>query len=358
MLRVLHIQPVAERGGSDRALAALIGALPRDEFETHVVVPDVPPLAEAYRNVHVVPMRRITTSATPLYWLGYALAWPVVVVRLVRMIRRLRIDVVHTNSLHSWYGWAAALITRKPHVWSAREIVAQSGAALAVERFLVRHFATSVVAISGAVASQLDAKKTWVFSEGVDETRFRPVRTGSFRAEHGISPDTFLVGAAGRIDTWKGFDVLLDAWAKVARPGLELVVAGGAVPGKESYEHELRARAQATDAVRWIGPVGDLSAFYPDLDLFVMPSTLPEPLGLVMPESLACGTRVIATDHGGPPEVLAGHPERGTLVPPNDSGALAHAITTIAEGPRATEREALIDFPPSLWPRVLTEAAS
>src|SRR5439155_24468282 len=123
------IQPVAERGGSDHALARMIRTLEPDEFECHVVAPDIPPLAREFRNVHVVPMRRITTSATSSYWIAYALAWPVAVVRLALLIRRLRIDVVHSNSLHSWYGWAAAFITRRPHVWSAREIVEQSGAA-------------------------------------------------------------------------------------------------------------------------------------------------------------------------------------------------------------------------------------
>ena len=47
-------------------------------------------------------------------WLQYGVGWPIAVARIVRLIRTLSIDVVHSNSLHSWYGWAAAAITRAP----------------------------------------------------------------------------------------------------------------------------------------------------------------------------------------------------------------------------------------------------
>jgi glycosyltransferase involved in cell wall biosynthesis len=324
----------------------MLASLPAGEFERHVVVPDEPPLrAEleaAGARIHVVPMRRITTSGGFAYWLAYALQWPVVVARLVRLVRRLGIDVVHSNSLHSWYGWAAAWLTRRPHVWSAREIVVQSRAALTVERFLTRHFATIVVAISAAVARQLDARDVRIFFEPVAP---RHATSGRFRT----NPDEIIFGAAGRIDTWKGFDVLLDAWDE-AKLDARLLIAGGPVAGKEDYAAQLRDRAAAC----FVGPLDDLASFYADLDVFVLPSTEPEPLGLVMLEALAAGVPVIATDHGGPPEILAGHPERGRLVPPNDAHALAEAMREIAK--RRTSDEPLYVGPPAPWAAVFREA--
>jgi len=345
----------------------MIASLPVSDFECHVVVPDEPPLRAdldaAGAHVHIVVMRRITTTGSAGRWLGYALAWPVTVTRIAMLIRRLRIDVVHTNSLHSWYGWAAALLTRRPHVWSAREIVVQSPAALRLERFLVRHFATEVVSISGAVAGQLDVKNGRIFSESVDPERFRPDRAGAFRTKHAIADEAVLFGAAGRIDTWKGFDVLLDAWAIVAaaRSDMVLAIAGSAVEGKESYERELRARADATSGVRWIGPLDDPSDFFADLDAFVLPSTFPEPLGLVMLEALASGAPVIATDHGGPPEILAHHAERGRLVVSNDAPSLAEAILELAPASSSVAvraaRKPLYVQPPAPWAAVFTDAA-
>src|SRR5438445_11051865 len=108
---ILYIQPVAERGGSDQALVRMIRTLPRSSFICHVAVPAPSPMAEELRaagaTVHVVPMRRLTGSGGAGYWLGYAAAWPLTVVRLALLARRVKADVIHTNSLHSLDGWAA-----------------------------------------------------------------------------------------------------------------------------------------------------------------------------------------------------------------------------------------------------------
>jgi glycosyltransferase involved in cell wall biosynthesis len=378
MLRVLAVQPVAGRGGSDQALVAMIRSLPVDGFDVVVALPEAPPmrheLEAAGATVHVVPMRRITTSAGIGYRAAYALAWPVAVLRLARVIRRRRIDVVVSNSLHSWYGWAAAWLTGRPHVWVAREIVVQSATALRLERFLTRNFASAVVAMSHAIAAQLDARNVRVFTDAVDPERFSPSRAGTFRQELGVPDDAVLVGAAGRIDTWKGFGVLLQAWKLVTErrprelPPAHLAIAGLAVPGKERYERELAARAAALPDVHWLGAIEDVGALDADLDVFVLPSTEPEPFGLAMVEALACGVPVIATDHGGPVEVLGGHPERGRLVPPRDREALAAAIEELADPSRnptlpssaaaRRAREPLFTADPPPWAELFEEVAA
>jgi len=282
-------------------------------------------------------MERISTSHGVGTWARYAAGWPVAVVRLVRLIRTLDIDVVHTNSLHSWYGWAAAALTRRPHVWHAREINVQSGLALRVERLLTRHFATRVIAMSQAIADQLPGSDVVVIHETADATEFSPVRAGRFRSRAGIPDDAPLVGSAGRIDTWKGVDVLLDAFASVKErvPGAHLAVAGGAVAGKEAYFDGLRARAEALPDAHWLGPRTDVPEILADLDVFVMASTEPEPYGLVAVEALASGTPVVMTDAGGPREIAA-HATPGTarLVPIGDVVALADGIvdTLMTEG--------------------------
>jgi glycosyltransferase involved in cell wall biosynthesis len=346
MIRLLTIQPVAERGGSDQALVRMLRSLPPAEFECHVVVPAEPPLRAEYEAtgaaVHIVPMTRISRSHGAAQWLTYACAWPVVVARLVRLIRVLDIDVVHSNSLHSWYGWAAAAATRTPHVWHAREIVVQSDRALMVERFLTKHYATRVVCMSTAIADQLPGANTIVIAETADPEEFSPTRAGHFRADAGIPDDVPLVGGAGRIDTWKGFDVLLDAFALVrgSVPDAHLVIAGGPVAGKEWLSEELAARAAALPGTHWLGPRTDIAEVLADLDCFVLPSTEPEPYGLVAVEALASGVPVVLTDGGGPREIAAAAASgAATLVPPADAPALADAITRRLQsvGPTSTE---------------------
>jgi glycosyltransferase involved in cell wall biosynthesis len=355
MIRLCSIQPVAERGGSDQALLRLVRSLPPGDFECHVVLPSEPPLRAAFEatgtNVHIVPMRRISKSHGLLDWLAYALSWPVTVARLVRLVRRIDADVVHTNSLHSWYGWAVAPLARRPHVWHAREIVVQSGAALTLERFLTRHFASRVVCGSQAIADQLDPRNVVVIHDSPDPAVFNSRRAGRFRTHAGIPDDVPLAGTVGRLDTWKGFDVVLDAWprAKAECPTLHLVVAGGPVKGKERYAEQLESRAKALPDVHWLGEIEEeaVADLLADLDVLVLASTEPEPYGLVLTEALATGTPVVATDAGGPREILAtAHPGAGRLVAPRDPTALADGlVATIGTG-AATSASTRAQRPP------------
>lgn len=337
--RILSVQPVSDGGGSEHALIGMIRQLRADGWECHVAVPAPARLATEYGAagavLHVVPMRHLTTSGGRGRWAGFAAGWPVSVGRLVGLIRRLDPDVVHSNSLHTWYGWAAAWATHRPHVWHAREIVFQSGAALRVERYLARHFADRVIAVSAAVAGQLDPANVVVILDDPDPARFAPTRAGIFRSQVGLNDAETVIGSVARIDTWKGFEPLLDAFAAVAaaRPGVRLVIAGGAVPGKEDYAARVGARAEALGAL-WLGARDDIPDLLADLDLFVQVSTEPEPFGLVVVEALASGVPVVAGAAGGPlevlgPEAAAGPVPAGRLVVPGDAGALAAAILQV-----------------------------
>jgi L-malate glycosyltransferase len=341
MIRLLSVQPVAERGGSDQVLVRMMRSLPSHEFDCHIALPGPSPLADAFAaagaTLHTIPMRRISTSYGAGEWAAYVAGWPITVDRITRLIRRLGVDVVHTNSLHSLYGWAAAAITRRPHVWHAREIVVQSDAALNLERFLARHFAAKVICVSQAVADQLDAANVEVVYETVDPAEFRPDLAGRFRPRVGIPDDVPLVGGAGRLDTWKGFDVLLDAFesAKARRPDLQLVVAGGEVPGKEQFAVGLAARAERMRDVHWLGPRADVAELLADLDVFVLPSTDPEPSGTVVVEALTSGVPVVVSDAGGMREIVDhAAPGSGTRVPPRDAAALSDALVEVT--PRTT----------------------
>jgi len=339
--RILSIQPVAERGGSDRALVRLARSLAQGGWDCHIAVPGWPPMAAELENtgatIHVVPMRRITTSGGAGHWLAYLVAWPGSVIRLARLARRLDADVIHSNSLHSWYGWAVAAVLRRPHIWHAREIVVQSDAALVFERWLARHFADTVVAVSTAVAAQLDGAAVVVEYDEPDPGEFHPGRAGCFRSRFGIADEVPLVGAAGRIDTWKGLEVLLAAVPalQAGRPGVEFLIAGGVVRGKESFALGLKNRAAGLAGVHWLGERDDMAELIADLDVLVLPSTTPEPFGLAVVEALASGVPVVATAAGGPLEILGPAPGgAGRLIPPGDASRLVSAtLELLPPGP-------------------------
>ena len=83
----------------------------------------------------------------------------------------------------------------------AREIVVQSGAALRVERALCRHFATRVIAVSYAVAAQLDPANVVVLDEYLDPDEFSPARAGRVPQPASASPTTRRSSARSRAST-------------------------------------------------------------------------------------------------------------------------------------------------------------
>jgi glycosyltransferase involved in cell wall biosynthesis len=336
-IRILSVQPVAERGGSDQALLRLVRSLPRDEFDFHIALPGPSPLAAAFAaagaTLHEIPMRRISTSHGGGDWAGYVTGWPVAVTRLARLAHRLDVDIVHSNSLHTWYGWAAARLVRRPHVVHAREIVVQSRVALRVERFLCRHFARRVIAVSYAVAAQLDPANVIILDEYLDPAEFSPALAGGFRTTLDVPDDVPLVGAVARLDPLKGLDVLVDAFARVraTRPDAQLVVIGTPVLGQDEYARALRTRVAATEGARLLDSRDDIPAAMADFDVLAFPSVEPESYGLVLVEALASGTPVVTTDHGGPPEIVArADPRAGRVVPVGDADALAAALLELA----------------------------
>ncbi len=345
---------MAERGGSDHALLRLVQSLPAG-LAAHVAVPAEPPLRAEFEaagaTVHVIPMLRLTTSGGLGWWVAYALGWPVAVARLWRLGRQVGADVVHTNSLHSWYGWAAALLLRRPHLWHAREVVTQSSLALRVEQALTRRFAAVVIAASETVAVQLSGARVEVVLDDADRHAFSPGRSGAFRSDAGIADDVPLVAAASRLDTWKGVEVALAAWPSVraARPDAVLAVAGATVAGKAPFADELRRRAGAQDGVAWLGERSDVADLVADADVLVALSTTAEPWGLSVVEALACGVAVVATGLGGHVEILGrAAPDSGRLVPPNDIPATAAAILALlpASTSAPTRRRRRVLLPP------------
>jgi glycosyltransferase involved in cell wall biosynthesis len=344
-ITILSVQPVAERGGSDQALLRLVRSLPRGEFDFHIARPGPSPLAPEFAGagatLHEVPMRRLSTSHGAGEWAGYVGGWPVSVARLTALARRLDVDVVHSNSLHTWYGWAAARVLGRPHVVHAREIVVQSSTALRVERALCRHFATRVIAVSYAVAAQLDPANVVVLDEHLDTDEFAPSRAGAFRGRVDLPDDVPVIGAVARLDPLKGLDVLLDAHEQLRaeRPDIRLVIVGSPVLGQDDYAHALRARVELEPGALLLESRSDVPDVMADLDVLALPSIEPESYGLVLVEALASGTPVVASDHGGAPEIVArARPGTAAVAPPGDADALAARLRDLLPARTSPER--------------------
>ncbi len=135
--------------------------------------------------------------------------------------------------------------------------------------------------------------------------------------------------------------MLVDAFTRVraAVGECRLVVVGTPVLGQDGYAAGFRARVAATPGAQLLDGRDDIPDVMADLDVLAFPSVEPESYGLVLVEALASGTPVVATDHGGPPEIVArADPGAGRVVAAGDAGALAAAVLDLLPARTSPER--------------------
>jgi len=107
----------------------------------------------------------------------------------------------------------------------------------------------------------------------------------------------------GRLEPIKGVH---DAIEVAQRCGMRLIIAGNIAKGKEEYyEKEIRPNL-AAPFIEYVGPVNNAQKrdLLRDACALLFPIHWEEPFGIVMAESLACGTPVLAYPRGSVPEVL------------------------------------------------------
>ena len=163
---------------------------------------------------------------------------------------------------------------------------------------------------------------------GVNLDLFRPIGRETARCYLGLKEERIIL-FVGRIIPLKGIDNLLKAMTYLERKeGIKLVVIGGDEHCQTEVERlkDLSRSLKIQESVTFLGLVKQeiLPFFYSAANLCVVPSHY-ESFGLVVLESLACGTPVVATRVGGAESVIR-HGETGYVVRNNDSCHLADKI--------------------------------
>lgn len=163
----------------------------------------------------------------------------------------------------------------------------------------------------GATAAQIE-----VIPCGVNLNLFAPYDREQARLAFGWNQKRPVLLFAGRLDPFKGPDVLLRA-AAMMEEDAQIVLVGGNLAGDPDL-HKLQTLAkelQISQRVTFLGarPRQEMPMLYSAADVTVVPS-YHESFGLAAVESLACGTPVVATRAGGLTTIIQ-HGETGYLVP-------------------------------------------
>jgi Glycosyl transferases group 1 len=169
---------------------------------------------------------------------------------------------------------------------------------------------------------------TRVVHPGIDACAALPREEA--RARLGCTTHGLFVGVVGRIEPWKGQDVAVRMLAELVTRQLDvhLVLLGqrrsSIWPEFGGQVATLAYELRVADRVRFTGPVRDLPAVLPALDVLVCASR-EEGFGLAAVEAMAAGVPVVSTRCGGPEDVLE-HRVSGLLVPVEDALRLADAV--------------------------------
>jgi glycosyltransferase involved in cell wall biosynthesis len=261
-------------------------------------------------------------------------------VKLIRLFRQLRPDIVHTHTAKAGtLGRLAAQVAGVPvkihtfhgHVLDGYFSPAVTRVFIGMERLLAR-MTDRLIAISPRLRTQLltmgigRPEKVEVIPLGLDLKRFRRAcpEVQALRRSLGLQPGVPVLGIVGRLVPIKDHATLFHALALFppSDAAAHLAVIGD---GEERARLEgLAVRLGLGQRIHFLGWRADLETILNELDVVICASRNEgTPVALI--EAMAAGVPVLSTDVGGVADLVA-HAETGWLVPHGDPSAMARAI--------------------------------
>jgi len=313
--RILYLTTELDPGGAEKALYELVRRLDRRRF-----TPEVSCLAG-----RGVVGRWLKADRVPVHYLAAGPAtWPLALLRLHRLMRRGRFDLVHTFLFHAnVFGRVAARLAGVRRVVSSVRVEEPRGHHQALNALTWR-LADRIVCVSQSTAEFFAARahahptRLAVIPNGVDTTRFAPGRPSA-----GVP----LVLSVGRLDRQKGYDVLIEAVRRCKDAGTPMRVAiAGDGPDRAALQKQISSRG-LTGTVELLGRRDDVPDLLASAHLFVSASRW-EGMPNAVLEAMAAGLPVGATAAGGTRELVV-HGATGILAPPGNAESLAQAMALV-----------------------------
>ena len=326
-------------GGVSRHVGDLIEGLVAKGHEVVVCSPALPHgLRQPVAHVHIDLRRAVTPGADTS-----------ALMRLARIVRDLRPDVIHAHSSKAGaiarlarplFGHTPVLYT--PHGYAFAGYFSRS-----LERLAYLGVERALAPLASRVVCVCEAEAQLARSIGSRE-RVRVIHNGIARPGDGEADARLLqlsrggpvIGALTLLRPGKGLETLIEAAPLVLASHPEARVA---IVGQGPDLAKLRAQAVAlgvAEAIHFLGPTEEPLPSLRAMDVFVHPSWA-ESFPYVILEAMSVSLPIVASDVGGIGEAVVDG-DSGLLVPPRDERALARALVAVlddrARGRRLGER--------------------
>ena len=263
---------------------------------------------------------------------------PFSILKVARWLKSKDVDIVHTH------GYPAGVLGRVSAIVAGIKYIFHhihttypdlKYRNCIMERILSR-FTDRVICCSNAVKefmihrTGVSEKKLIVLYNGIFEMQPQdPAIANDIRQSFNIPKDSIVIGCVASLVPHKGHKYLIEAIKEVDNVCLLVVGDGYLRKDLENYASELDIK----NRVIFAGYKKDITPYIQIMDIFVLPSSEREGLGISIIEATAMGKPVIATKIGGIPEVIEDG-VTGILVEPKDKDALAKAIEKLLDSPQ------------------------
>lgn len=350
-MKILFVHAPPDLYGASRSLLRLTNRLKQDGHSVKVILPLYGELVDALKSngIEIIIQENLSNISRKrfksfFFVIMFIFRIPFSVLRLIKIIKSFKPDILHTNTSLIVSSSIAAKICGIRHIWHVRESFTEFGFLWKYYRQFIQNFSSNIICVSTPISQQfkkrLIGNKVITIYNGIPKEEFISIeekRITTFKSQFGLNGH-IIVGVVGRIKFGrKGQDVFLKAAAllKDSFPNVRYLIIGSTFPGNEKHLELLYDLIEELDLGKFViltGDVEDIQIAYSSLDVSVLPSNFPEPFSGVVIESMAMAKPVVGTRIGGTVEQIEDG-VTGFLVEPNDPESMAAALEKLLCNP-------------------------
>ena len=342
MKKILYLHAGAELYGADIVLLELLKKLDKTEFELYVILPTDGPLVQKLKenniNVEVIPypiLRRKYFNIKGI--INYFYTYMKYSKKLAQIAKEKQIDIVHTNTYAVLEGIYLKKKLKVKHIWHIHEIIVNPKIVYKFLCKIISKYADRVVVVSDSVKQHLIKSNYYnkvdinIIYNGIDRNKFNADNdTEYLKKEFNIRENDIIVGMIGRVNSWKGQGDFIKAVSPILKKyqNVKAMMVGGVFEGEEWRIEQLKElinKDENSNRILYSNFRKDVPNIHNLFDIFVLPSTNPDPLPTVVLEAMATGKPVVGYRHGGICEMVKEN-ETGLLVEPLNTVELSEKI--------------------------------